>query len=307
MVSLVGYTGFVGSNLLAAASFDGLYNSKNICEAFGTNPDVLYYSGFPAQKFIANKFPTEDMEIIKNAAANIKKINPKKIVLISTVDVYKNPTGKTENSPMEMDGLLPYGLNRLKLEEYVQENFEDHLIIRLPGLYGKNLKKNFIYDFMSFTPAMLTDKKLQELAEIAPEILGFYNNQENGFYKLKADADRIKARTAFEKTGFSAINFTDSRGIFQFYNLEYLYEDIQTAIKNKVKKLNIATFPVSIEEIYKTLTGQDFVNEVLETPPYYDFKTIHSTVFGGQDGYIKDKEFVLADIKKYIKNNMLDF
>ena len=30
MEFLVGYTGFVGSNLVASHSFDGYYNSKNI-------------------------------------------------------------------------------------------------------------------------------------------------------------------------------------------------------------------------------------------------------------------------------------
>ena len=30
MKALVGYTGFVGSNLAAAGNFDGLYNSKNV-------------------------------------------------------------------------------------------------------------------------------------------------------------------------------------------------------------------------------------------------------------------------------------
>lgn len=33
MTSLVGYTGFVGSNLYEADRFDAIYNSKNIREA----------------------------------------------------------------------------------------------------------------------------------------------------------------------------------------------------------------------------------------------------------------------------------
>ena len=71
MISLVGYTGFVGSNLAESCKFDGLYNSKNIEQAFGTNPYVLFYSGVPAQKFIANKFPEEDFAIVQNALENI--------------------------------------------------------------------------------------------------------------------------------------------------------------------------------------------------------------------------------------------
>ena len=89
ITSLVGYTGFVGSNIIKNFKFDNLYNSKNIDEAFGTNPDLLVYSGVRAEKFLANNEPKKDLEIIKNAFNNIKKINPKHVVLISTIDVYK--------------------------------------------------------------------------------------------------------------------------------------------------------------------------------------------------------------------------
>ena len=81
MKALVGYTGFVGSNLAAYGNFDGLYNSKNVKEAYGTNPDVLFYSGVPAQKFIANKFPQQDFETVVEALDNMKKINPKKVMI----------------------------------------------------------------------------------------------------------------------------------------------------------------------------------------------------------------------------------
>ncbi|MEG1895520.1 MAG: NAD-dependent epimerase/dehydratase family protein [Oscillospiraceae bacterium] len=307
MISLVGYTGFVGSNLAASFKFDGLYNSKNVSDAFGTCPDILYYAGVPAQKFIANKYPKEDMAIIKNAVENIKKINLKKIVLISTVDVYQNPNDKDENSLMETQGLLPYGMNRLALESFVEESFTNRLIVRLPGLYGKNLKKNFIYDFLSVVPAMLTDKKIQELGERYPSIYSFYDDQGNGFYKLKTDADNGRAKELFQEIGFTALNFTDSRGVFQFYNLEYLYDNIQTAMNNGVKKLNIATEPVCVAEVYKALTGESFVNETVQNPPYYNFKTVHSDIFNGKNGYIQSKEFVLEDIKKYVDKNKVNF
>ena len=39
MNALVGYTGFVGSNLYENGSFDSVFNSKNISDAFGTNPE----------------------------------------------------------------------------------------------------------------------------------------------------------------------------------------------------------------------------------------------------------------------------
>ena len=40
MIALVGYTGFVGSNIYAAGkdAIDCVYNSKNVQEAYGTAP-----------------------------------------------------------------------------------------------------------------------------------------------------------------------------------------------------------------------------------------------------------------------------
>ena len=155
MKSLVGYTGFVGSNIAMHCNFDYYYDSKNIKEAYGTNPDLLVYSGVPAQKFMANKFPEKDMEIIKNAIENIKMINPKKVVLISTIDVYNSPVDVDENTIINIKENEPYGYNRYILEKWVMNNFNDYLIVRLPALYGRNIKKNFIYDLINIIPSML--------------------------------------------------------------------------------------------------------------------------------------------------------
>ena len=118
--SLVGYTGFVGSNLAASHEFDDLYNSKNIQKAYGTNPDLLIYSGLRAEKFLANKFPEQDLASVKEAFSNIQKINPETVVLISTVDVYQNPVGVTEDSPIRTGNLAAYGLHRYMLERWIE-------------------------------------------------------------------------------------------------------------------------------------------------------------------------------------------
>ncbi len=301
MKALVGYTGFVGSNLAASGEFEGLYNSKNVQEAYGTCPDILYYSGVPAAKFIANKFPRQDMEIMEAAVENIRKINPKKLVLISTVDVYKEPNGRDEDSPMETEGLAAYGANRLWLEGKVREMYPDCLIVRLPGLYGKNIKKNFIYDYINYIPALLNEGKMAELSAKEPQLKEFYSLREDGFWAVKADIDRPALKALFKKLGFSALNFTDSRGQFQYYNLKYLYENIQTAIDNNIKLLNIATQPIEIGTLHRVLTGEDFVNEVASVPPLYDFRTKHAELFGGRDGYIQTAEFVYSDIKKFVE------
>ena len=303
MTALVGYTGFVGSNIYAAGDFDAVYNSKNIEKAYGTEPDLLIYAGLRAEKYLANNAPEKDMELIYQAEKNIMRIDPKKLVLISTIDVFKAPRNVDENSVIDTENLHPYGYNRYQLEIWVRENYPDSLIIRLPGLFGQNIKKNFIYDYINVIPFMLKEEKFRELVGKDSEIAEYYELQENGFYRVNVPENKkeeLKAK--FKALGFSALNFTDSRSVYQFYNLGRLWSDIQIALNKGIKLWHPATEPVSAGEVFKYLTGTDFVNELKGIPANYDYRTIYAKEFGGTDKYICDKKQVLDEIKGFIQN-----
>ena len=303
MTALVGYTGFVGSNIYAAAGdkIDAVYNSKNIEEAYGTDPDLLIYAGLRAEKYLANNAPEKDMELILQAENNIAKINPKKLALISTIDVFKVPKNVDENSEIDTENLHTYGYNRYQLELWAREKYPDALIIRLPGLFGKNIKKNFIYDLMNIIPFMLKAEKFEELSEQDPEIRKYYELQENGFYKVRVeDKDRELLKEKFKTLGFSALNFTDSRSKYQFYDLGRLWGDMQTALGAGITMWHPATEPVSAGEVYEYLIGEKFLNELKGTPADYDYKTIYGELFGGNGGYICGKEQALSDIRDFV-------
>lgn len=303
ITALVGYTGFVGSNIYAKGDITAAYNSKNIADAYGTSPDLLIYAGLRAEKYLANNAPEKDMELIKQAEENISLINPKKLVLISTVDVYKNPDKADENTPVDTEGLAAYGYNRYQLELWVRENYPDALIIRLPGLFGINIKKNFIYDYINVIPFMLKAEKFDELSAKEPKLKEFYSLQDNGFYKVNVtDGDKAMLKDIFRGIGFSALNFTDSRSVYQFYDLSRLWDDIQTALKNDIRLWHPAVEPVSAGEVYEYLTGNTFTNELGGLPAFYDYRTIYSETFGGKNGYICSKKDVLEQICCLVDN-----
>ncbi len=302
MKILVGYTGFVGSNIYKYGEFDKVYNSKNITEAFGTNPDLLVYSGLRAEKYLANNAPEKDMELILEAEENIKKINPKKLVLISTVDVLKNPNGADEDVEVDTVELHPYGYNRYVLECWAKENYPETTIIRLPGLFGVNIKKNFIYDYINLIPSMLTESKFEELMEIDSSLKDYYVSANNGFYKV-IELNNIEKETLkniYRKVGFSALNFTDSRNVYQFYPLKRLWSDIQVLLENDIRLWHPATEPISAKDLYFALEGKEFFNELKNTPVYYDFKTKYDNVFGGENGYILNKDNLISEIKNFV-------
>ena len=147
--ALIGYTGFVGSNLLSQRSFESLYNSKNINEmSLGSFDDVIC-AGVSAVKWIANKDPDTDKDNIDSLKKILKTIKAKRFILISTVDVYPIMKNGDESFDCSSVDNHAYGSHRLEFEEFCKDNFENCYIIRLPGLFGAGLKKNIIYDLLN--------------------------------------------------------------------------------------------------------------------------------------------------------------
>lgn len=304
MTALVGCTGFVGSNICISAGKDiqKKYHSKNITDAYGTAPDLLIYAGLRAEKYLANHAPEKDLELIMQAEENIAKIKPKRLVLISTIDVFRTPNGVNEKSEIVTEGLHAYGLHRYQLELWVRDRYPDALIIRLPGLFGQNMKKNFIYDFIHEIPGVLNQEKFAELVIQDSQLEEYYKLQESGFYKVDvADKDKEHLNDRFRKLGISALHFTDSRSVYQFYNLAYLWRDMQTALDAGIVLWHAATEPIAAGELYEYLTGEKFVNLLNGMPANYNYRTIYDELWNGMNGYISDKEKALSDIAAFVK------
>lgn len=144
--ALLGCSGFVGSTLLKQAHFDAALRSHTIAEIGQRAFDTIVCAAAPGQKWLANRHPDADRQSIDSLIAHLRTARCKTFVLISTVDVFKHPVGVDEDTPVEEDGLHPYGLHRRLLEQFVESHFENHLIVRLPGLVGPGLRKNVIFD-----------------------------------------------------------------------------------------------------------------------------------------------------------------
>jgi len=148
MDALIGCTGFVGGNLARQRNFDKKYSSTNIDTIAGQEFDTVVCAGVPGTKWLANKYPRQDLAKINLLLCNLAGISCQRFVLISTVDVYCNPVLVNEDTPLTMASLHPYGQHRILVEQFVQEHFSTFHIIRLPALFGLGLKKNFVYDLL---------------------------------------------------------------------------------------------------------------------------------------------------------------
>jgi dTDP-4-dehydrorhamnose reductase len=305
MKILVGYTGFVGSNISSQVEFDALFNSKNISHSFNLNPDLCIYAGVKAEKYVANINPVEDLKHIEESFENIVKINPKKLILISTIDVYDQTSNLNEDYNSDERNLNPYGKNRLILENRVLNHFNDVHIVRLPSLFGQNLRKNFIFDIINPIPAKLSSSKFNEIIGKNAFFTKIYRKIDDNFYVIDKNTpitnDEILSN--LDAVSFNSLFFTDSRSEFQFYNLATIYKDLSTVVKNSIKKINFVTEPLEASEIYYSIYSKYFKNEVNSSYPKYNLKTKYFDLFNGSNGFIKDKFKVLAELKEFIEIN----
>jgi dTDP-4-dehydrorhamnose reductase len=186
--ALIGHTGFVGGNLLAAGGFAQTYNSQNIRSLAGERFDEIVCAGISAVKWLANKEPEADWAGIRRLLDVLAQVRTERFVLISTIDVYPDPA-----QPLDEDAELahpssnePYGRHRLAVEQWVAERFPVCSIVRLPALFGMGLKKNALYDLLNgnqiakINPASMfqwypTDRLSSDLARIAEAKLRVVN------------------------------------------------------------------------------------------------------------------------------------
>lgn len=149
--ALIGYTGYVGGSILRARAFDALYRSTNIESIRGQQFDTVVCCGAPAEKWRANLEPDEDQRKLAVLTDALSEVEARRVILISTVDVYPVPHGVDEHTPIDPAAGQPYGRHRLAVEAFCRARF-DTTIIRLPGLFGRGLKKNAIYDLLHDRP-----------------------------------------------------------------------------------------------------------------------------------------------------------
>jgi nucleoside-diphosphate-sugar epimerase len=147
--ALIGHTGFVGTSLQRQHEFAGLFNRASISRIGDDHWDLVVCAAPSAVKWRANKFPDEDRAHVAALIETLPDVRCDRFVLISTIDVYPDPTGVDETTEIAPDAGMPYGRHRRELEYAVRRTFGDRaLIARLSQLFGAGLRKNFVYDLI---------------------------------------------------------------------------------------------------------------------------------------------------------------
>jgi hypothetical protein len=183
----------------------------------------------------------------------LKTIETGMFVLISTVDVYKQACGVDEFTPVDTHEMEPYGLHRFVLEQFVRQRFPAIRIVRLPGVFGRGLKKNLIYDLLN-------------------------NN---------------------------ALHLTHSESVFQFYNLENLWKDLQIILENSEPLVNLIAEPVRAADVAERSFGIPFQNDNGRPAVSYDMRSRFAHLFGQVGPYMYSAEDTFEGIAHFARSTTL--
>lgn len=149
MRGLIGFSGFVGQHLIEQTSFDKVYRSSTVGSIKDQTFELLVCAGVPAVKWLANQEPENDLHSLRKLLEHLKTTKANEFVLISTIDVYPDPaTAETENAELRDRRNHAYGTHRFWFEQQVKSIFPVCTIVRLPALFGRYMKKNYIFDLL---------------------------------------------------------------------------------------------------------------------------------------------------------------
>ena len=306
--ALIGHSGFVGGFLDGQHRFAARFNSRSIGEAIGQSFDTLVCAAAPGSMFEANRFPESDRQRIDELMGQLADIRARRVILISTIATLAGFAAEDERSgQFEQD--IAYGRHRHELELFVQSRFPDHLIVRLPALFGPGLKKNFLFDILNPVPSMLVDGRLADLrAALDPRLAGWVGDlyswrEEWGLHVLDRQAlDRSGRReeldAAVTAAGFSAVGFTHPQSRFQYYDMRRLWSDIGTGLAAGLRLLHLAPQPVAAADIFHAVTGGTMPDNSARVHAE-DMRTGHAALWNRTGPYIADAPEILADIANF--------
>lgn len=247
--ALIGSTGFVGSNLLRQREFSVAVHRTDVERLAGNHFQLLVCAGAPAEKWRANSEPDADRANLDRLVNFLGKVTAGLFVLVSTVDVYPAPQGVDELTSIDPAGANVYGRHRRHLEMQCQALFPKMVTVRLPGLFGPGLKKNFLFDLM----------------------------------------------------GGRNLEMTHSDSWFQFYDVQRLWKDIQTAANANLALINLATPPMRAGDIAEHHFGIRFDNRPEAGPANYDMQTVHAAHFGASGRYVCSADTVHGQLANWIR------
>jgi nucleoside-diphosphate-sugar epimerase len=112
----------------------------------------------------------------------------------------------------------------------------------------------------------------------------------------------LKKNVIFDFLHGNQVDAIHSDSSYQFYPLDWLSRDIETALRRRLNLVHFATEPTTVHEIAAEVFGREFVNRPAGPVARYDFRSQFAGHFGGKNGYLYSREQVLDEMRRFVQS-----
>lgn len=170
-ICLIGFKGFVGSEIHSALLKSKKYNLINLKRGDDilrriSSSDIVIHSANPARRFFANQNPEQDfIETVEKTYKFLENSNNKKFILISSI-----------SCRTQLD--TSYGRNRKSCELLVSKH-PNFLILRLGPMFGFGRDKDVLNDILNNRQIFVSSETKYSYANVgwvAKKIVSLLNN-----------------------------------------------------------------------------------------------------------------------------------
>jgi hypothetical protein len=267
---LIGCTGLVGSNLSMQRHFSCAVHSSDIYKIHGYAFDTVVCAGISGTKWKANLDPGGDKRKIDRLFRSLEQVRAKKFILISTIDVYGDTEGRVDEDYDPSNDLNhSYGKHRQQVEQKINSMYEDVVIVRLPGIYGRNLKKNAIFDLL-----------------------------------MNHEIEKLDSRSVYQWYSLDQLNshiqiaVTHELSIINLFPEPCVTGELIEEVFPDIYEIDSATGYINPKKLH---SAQRKITPINYDVKKYDLRTKYSQLFASEGYYIYPKSYVLKLISTFRK------
>ena len=113
--------------------------------------------------------------------------------------------------------------------------------------------------------------------------------------------DGLKKNVIYDLLNDNCLEMINTKSSFQYYYLKYLWKDIQLAINNDIKLINLFTEPVPTQDIFSTFFPEKKIGQEAVPEGHYDLRTKYAGNWNNSGKYIYTKDEMIQQLSEFIK------
>lgn len=112
--------------------------------------------------------------------------------------------------------------------------------------------------------------------------------------------DGLKKNVIFDLLNNRELEVINPNSSYQYYDLSRLSDDLDRAIHQGIRLLNLATEPILTGQIIRRFFASRSVGQRAGPTVHYDFRSRYSSHWGSSDGYLYSAATVLDDLERFL-------